>query len=135
MYCIKIYLLCDFFFFFHSLDRQWIQSWIIISDYTGENGVIFFCDVLWWVSPSLLRTVGGSLAWEWATTIDKHCTHSSAFFPPFGFKIKDCEPVKISKAFGIFRAPRDTFTERIWFTDIGRTSFEFWNNNNNNLSI
>lgn len=50
---------------------------------------------------------------ECATTTDKHWTHSSAFFPPLGLRIRDSSPVNISKAFGMFRAPRLTFTLRI----------------------
>jgi hypothetical protein len=61
---------------------------------------------------------GNSLAWECATTMLKHWTHSSAFFPSFGFKISVWFPVKISNAFGMFLAPRDTFTDLIWLTSI-----------------
>lgn len=61
---------------------------------------------------------GNSLACEWATTIFRHCTHSSAFLPSFGFRINVWFPVKISKALGIFLEPLETFTDLIWFTSI-----------------
>lgn len=57
-------------------------------------------------------------ACDWATTMLRYCTHSSAFSPSVGFKINVWFPVKISKQVGILRAPRDTFTERIWFMSI-----------------
>ena len=69
-----------------------------------------------------LLFAGISLECEWATTIDRHCTHSSAFLPPLGFRISDWSPVKISNAFGMFLAPRLTFTLRIWLTSMGVTS-------------
>jgi len=65
---------------------------------------------------------------ECATTTDKHCTHSSAFLPPLGFSIRDSSPVNISKALGIFRAPRLTFTLRIWWMSIGVPSLSFFYN-------
>lgn len=71
---------------------------------------------------------GISLACECATTIDKHCTHSSAFLPLFGFSISDWSPVNISNAFGMLRAPLHTLTLLIWCTSIGVTSLSsFWN--------
>lgn len=71
---------------------------------------------------------GISFACEWATTIDKHWTHSSAFLPRFGFSMSDWSPVNISNAFGILRAPRQTFTLRIWWTSMGVISLSsFWN--------
>lgn len=66
----------------------------------------------------LLDLAGASRACECATTMLRHCTHSSAFFPSFGFRMRVWSPVKISKAFGMFLAPLDTFTERIWLTSI-----------------
>lgn len=69
--------------------------------------------------------VGTSLAWEWATAIERHWTHSSAFLPSLGFKIRERSPVKISNAFGMFLAPLLTFTLLIWFTSIGIASLSF----------
>lgn len=60
-----------------------------------------------------LLFTGNSRACECATTILRHCTHSSAFLPSFGLNINDWLPVNISNAFGIFLAPRDTLTDRI----------------------
>ena len=48
----------------------------------------------------------------------KHWTHSSAFLPSFGFNISVWSPVNISNALGIFLAPRDTLTDRIWLTSM-----------------
>jgi len=66
-----------------------------------------------------LLLAGISLECECATTIDKHWTHSSAFLPSLGLRIRDWSPVKISNALGILRAPRLTLTLRIWFTSMG----------------
>lgn len=56
---------------------------------------------------------GSSFACECATTMLRHCTHSSAFLPSFGFSINVWFSVNISKAFGMFLAPLETFTDRI----------------------
>lgn len=65
-----------------------------------------------------LLFAGNSFACEWATTMLRHWTHSSAFLPSLGFRIKVWFSVNISKAFGIFLAPLDTFTDLIWLTSM-----------------
>lgn len=60
----------------------------------------------------------GTLTCECASTMLRHWTHSSALLPSFGFRINVWSPVKISNAFGMFRAPRETLTERIWLTSM-----------------
>lgn len=88
-----------------------------------------FCLYQTAVRTRLEPRVGISLAWEWATTTDRHCTHCSAFFPFLGFRMRESSPVKISNALGMLRAPRLTLTLRMQCTSIGVSCLSsFWNN-------